>query len=341
VGSLIQPISKTEYESASAAIPAQLFSHNDQTDLWMTGHANGATGQGWAGKMMDAFYPNATGAPAPSPNISIAGNNLWQVGNDIRAYEVHASGVETIGFPFHAGPTLLEQAYSDISQLGVGVANNNKMVKAHAQIQQRQTQFSETLNSALSNAPVFGQAFGDGPLHKQLEMVAKLIAVRENLDTDIHRQVFFVQLGGWDTHAAQNGDVPSSHPNLLAQVSESLDTFYAALVQLGLQNQVTTFTASEFGRSLTPNGDGTDHGWGGHSLVMGGAVAGNDIYGAMPELRVDGADAVENGRIIPTTSVDQYGATLARWFGLNDSELNTLFPNLANFNNSDLGFLAG
>lgn len=340
VGALTRPITKTEYENASIEVPAQLFSHNDQTDLWMTGHANGTTGQGWAGRMMDLFYPGAVSAPIPSPNISIAGNNLWQVGNDIRAYEVHPDGVESLYFPWHAGPSTLEQAYKDVYELGLGESSHNKIVKAHTLIQQSQMQYSETLKTALSNAPDFTRPFGTDSLHEQLAMVAKLIAVRDDLDTNIMRQVFFVQLDGWDTHAAQNANVPSGHPSLLGQLSQSLDIFYAALVELGLQNQVSTFTASEFGRSLTPNGDGTDHGWGGHSLVMGGAVAGKDIYGAMPELSITSGDAVENGRIIPTTSVDQYGATLATWFGIEQSELGTLFPNLANFDSPILGFMA-
>ena len=339
VGALIRPITKTEYESATVDVPAQLFSHNDQTDLWMTGHANGTTGQGWAGRMMDLFYPGAVSAPIPSPNISIAGNNLWQVGNDIRAYEVHPGGVESLYFPWHAGPVRLDQAYQNVYELSLSTNSSNKMVKAHALIQQRQIQYSDILKTALSNAPDFTRPFGTESLHEQLEMVAKLIAVKDDLDTNIMRQVFFVQLDGWDTHAAQNADVPSGHPSLLGQLSQALDVFYAALVELGLENQVTTFTASEFGRSLTPNGDGTDHGWGSHSLVMGGAVAGNDIYGAMPELSTNSGDAVESGRIIPTTSVDQYGATLAHWFGIEPSELSELFPNLGNFSSTDIGFM--
>ncbi len=337
VGTLVRPITKTEYENRLTEIPPQLFSHNDQTDVWMAGNARGSGGKGWAGRMMDLFYPGASASPQPSPTISIAGNNLWQTGNSFRAYEIHPSGVDSIGFPWHAGSYQLDQAYKDVYSLGG--SGTHKMIKEHARIQQRESQFSQLVSNALTSAPVFTQSFGNGSLQKQLEMVAKLIAVRNQLDSTVLRQVFFVQLGGWDTHASQNAAIANSHPSLLTQLGKSLDAFHAALIELGLQNQVTTFTASEFGRSLTPNGDGTDHGWGGHSLVMGGAVAGNDIYGNMPQLSIDSPDAVEQGRIIPTTSVDQYGATLANWFGLSPAELNTLFPNLANFSNTDLGFM--
>jgi uncharacterized protein (DUF1501 family) len=340
VGTLVRPITKSEYENELKAIPPQLFSHNDQTDLWMTGNANGSTGQGWAGKMMDLFYPDAASGPEPSPNISIAGNNLWQAGNGFPPYQIQPNGVGTLGFPWHAGPFQLEQAYKELYELGLSAASSHKMIKTHAQIQQREIKFSNLVNNALIQAPDFGTPFGQGSLQEQLEMVAKLIAVRGHLDNDVSRQVFYVQLDGWDTHASQNGTIASSHPNLLRQLSQSLNAFHAALVELGLENQVTTFTASEFGRSLTPNGDGTDHGWGGHSLVMGGDVMGKDIYGTMPGLSLSSADAVEEGRIIPTSSVDQYGATLARWFGLTPAELNTLFPNLSNFSNPDLGFMA-
>ncbi len=147
------------------------------------------------------------------------------------------------------------------------------------------------------------------------------------------------QFDGWDTHSAQVEDSAGSHANLLGKLDHSFGVFHAALQELGLENQVTTFTATEFGRSLTPNGSGSDHGWGGHSLVMGGAVAGSDIYGTMPQLSFDSDDAVENNRIIRTSSVDQYGATPARWFGLSESELNSVFPNLQNFASPDLGFM--
>jgi uncharacterized protein (DUF1501 family) len=336
VGTLTNPITKEQYESQSRSIPAQLFSHNDQTSLWMAGNANQGTGRGWAGKLMDLLYTNSASAPRPSPSISVAGNNLWQTGN-VRSFEISAGGIDSPYLPYHEGAIKLDDAYA--AEFQRSAASSHKLISEHAGIQSRAIEFGALVGSALSFAPTFSQAFGNGELQKQLEMVAKLIAVRDRLDTNIQRQVFFVQLGGWDTHGSQVEDNAGSHANLLARLDQSLGAFDAALVELGLQNQVTTFTATEFGRSLTPNGSGSDHGWGGHSLVMGGAVNGNDIYGTMPQLSFDSIDAIENNRIIPTSSVDQYGATMARWFGLNASELNSVFPNLQNFASSDLGFM--
>jgi len=164
-------------------------------------------------------------------------------------------------------------------------------------------------------------------------MVALLIAVRAELD--MSRQIFFVAAGGFDTHDNQVAD----QPDLLTDVSASVAAFHAATVELGVSNQVTTFTQSDFGRTLTSNGDGTDHGWGGHQLVVGDGVRGRDIYGAMPRLEIGGPDDAGAGRIVPTISVDQFAATLAKWFGVADAQLNAIAPNLPNFAQRDLGFL--
>jgi uncharacterized protein (DUF1501 family) len=333
VGTLIRPISKSAYEANVSGIPDRLFSHNDQSDTWMAGDANNRFGQGWAGRMMDMLYDNAT-VPRPSPSISIGGNNLWQNGKDIRAFEIRANGVGTTQLPYHGGPFKLFEAYNELSTTGQN--SSNLLVAEHALRQERAIEFSRFVNAALEFAPEFNEMSGDR-LAEQLRMVARLIAVRDQLDPErsVNRQVYFVLLGGWDTHADQNG----FHPNLLGQLSAALGKFNDAITSIGMQDQVTTFTATEFGRSLTPNGSGTDHGWGGHSLVMGGAVKGNTVHGTLPQLEIDSDDTVENNRIIPSSSVEQYGATLARWFGMNDSELNVLFPNLRNFDQRDMGFL--
>ena len=185
----------------------------------------------------------------------------------------------------------------------------------------------------MQNCP-WGQ-FQDGNfLAEQLAMVAKMISVSESLGFE--RQIFFVGMGGFDTHDRQNDD----QPILLAQLSEAMSSFYAATEELGVANQVTSFTLSDFGRTLTSNGDGTDHGWGSHHMVMGGAVNGGDIYGQMPELAIGGPDDADDGRMIPTTSVDQYSATIARWFGLSETQLSQVFPNIDNFPTSDMGFMS-
>jgi uncharacterized protein (DUF1501 family) len=182
------------------------------------------------------------------------------------------------------------------------------------------------------------------PLAQQLQVVARIIAAQASLK--VKRQVFFVNLGGFDTHNTQN----LNHADLMARLNHGLTYFDKALTALGVSRQVTTFTASDFGRSFTSNGDGTDHGWGGHHLVMGGAVQGGDIYGDFPVLAAknradngfDGSpDQIHNGILLPRISVDQYGATLGRWFGLSTSQLNDVFPNLTNFaGRSDMGFMS-
>ncbi len=338
VGPLIRPVTRQQYLDQARDIPPQLFSHNDQTGLWMTAYASQPTSQGWAGRMMDLLYPNPASTPRPSPSISIGGNNLWQTGNTVRFYDMGREQAERLDLAYHAGPFMLSDAYAEASQLGR--SSSKKMVAEHALIQDHAIEYSSLVNGALAHAPTgFTVPFGSGGLQAQLQMVARLIAVRDRLDSNVQRQVFFVRLGGWDTHSNQLDGGPEGHPSLLAQLDQSLHQFNSALGDLGVQNEVTTFTATEFGRSLTPNSTGTDHGWGGHNMIMGGAVSGNSIYGIMPELANNSDDTVENNRIIPSSSVDQYSATLARWFGLNASELNSVFPNLGNFVSSDLGFM--
>ena len=198
------------------------------------------------------------------------------------------------------------------------------------------------LTSALTASPTFATTFPETTLANQLKTIAYLISISSTLN--LKRQVFFARLGGWDTHADQvdgtgTGSVTGAHADLLAQVSQAMRSFYTTTVELGIANQVTTFTASDFGRTFTSNGDGSDHGWGGHQMVMGGAVKGGDIYGKMPSPQVDGPDDTGRGRWIPTTSVDEYGATLARWFGVSDTNLSIAFPNIGRFAKPNLGFM--
>jgi uncharacterized protein (DUF1501 family) len=205
--------------------------------------------------------------------------------------------------------------------------------RAFARVHRRALDTADLVNAALATAPTLATPFPASRLAQQLAMVAKLIAVRDRLE--MSRQIFFVAAGGFDTHDNQVTD----QPNLLTDMSASIAAFHAASVELGVAGQVTTFTQSDFGRTLTSNGDGTDHGWGGHQLIAGDAVRGRDIYGRMPRLEIDGPDDVGGGRIVPTTSVDQFAATLARWFGVAEAQLDLIAPNLSNFAQRDLGFL--
>jgi len=336
VGSLVRPITKLEYESRSGAIPKQLFSHNDQTDSWLAANANGETGLGWAGRMMDTIYPGDF--PAPAASLSIGGNSLWQKASNVRNFEVGTSGVTGRYQPNHAGPMKLRDAYAAMH--ANAVSQSNLFANSRAMVLERALDYADLINTSIESSPTFQTAFTGGRLAAQLEMVARLISARASLGSDLNRQIFFVRLGGWDTHDNQIAGVEDeTHQALLGQLDAALGAFQNAMVQLGVQDSVTAFTATEFGRSLTPNSSGTDHGWGGHSLVMGGAVQGGDIYGQMPQISLDSVDTVNNSRFVPTTSVEQYSATLARWFGLSDSELNSVFPNLGNFATPDVGFM--
>ncbi len=340
VGTLVYPTTKAQYTANAVPLPRQLFSHSDQQVQWQNSVPDRPSSTGWGGRLADLVSTFNTSDDI-SMSISLAGVNYFQVGGKVAQYAVNTSGAATFsgstarsGNDFvrytaqkdlfaQAQPGLFEAAFGGLTNSAIGSADLLNSVLTGSQ--PVNTVFPTTNNSAAS----------------QLRMVARLIAASPNLG--LRRQIFFVQLGGWDTHAAQlTNATPTSgaHANLLAQVSQAMKAFYDATVELGIANQVTTFTASDFGRTYRSNGDGSDHGWGSHQLVMGGAVKGTDIYGRMPTLTVSGPDDTALGRWIPTTSVDEYAATLAKWFGVSATDMATVLPNIGRFRNPDLGFLA-
>jgi uncharacterized protein (DUF1501 family) len=338
VGTLVYPTTKAQYTAASVPLPRQLFSHSDQQVQWQNSVPDKPSSTGWGGRLADLVNTFNTSDDI-SMSISLAGVNYFQVGAKVAQYAVTTSGAATFsgstarsGNDFvrytaqkdlfaQAQPGLLEAAFGGLTGSAIGSA--------------------DLLNSVLAGSQPVNTVFpANNSAASQLKMVARLIAASPNLG--LRRQVFFVQLGGWDTHAAQlTSATPTSgaHAGLLSQVSQAMKAFYDATVELGIANQVTTFTASDFGRTYRSNGDGSDHGWGSHQLVMGGAVKGADIYGKMPTLTVGGPDDTALGRWIPTTSVDEYAATLAKWFGVSATDMSTVLPNIGRFRNPDLGFL--
>ena len=203
---------------------------------------------------------------------------------------------------------------------------------------------SALISSVLTGASPFAAIFAAVPnsaLAQQLHMIARLVNVQQTLS--LKRQVFFARIGGWDLHDSQvvaGNTVSGAHATLFRDVSISLNAFYNALALIGAQNQVTSFTASDFGRTYNTNGDGSDHGWGSHHFVLGGAVSGADVYGQMPDFAINGPDDTGRGRWIPTTSVDEYSATLAKWFGVSATDLPVVLPNIGRFAKPDLGFMA-
>jgi uncharacterized protein (DUF1501 family) len=336
VGPLVAPLTRDEFLRGGSAVPPQLFSHSDQTTHWQTSLPDQPARTGWGGRAADLLH-SLNGNAGISMSISLAGTNTFQVGQIVTQYQVAPEG--PVGLesyvPAAAG---LDGASIAIRRL-LARSYGNLFERGYRGIFQRSLDSNDVLVQALATSPALATAFPDTDLGQQLGMVAKLIAARGALG--LERQIFFVAAQGYDTHGGQIGDTPlvGAHADLLTELDGALSAFDAAMRELNVADSVTAFTASDFGRTYSINGDGSDHGWGGHHLVLGGAVAGAKIYGRMPELALDGPDDAGRGRWIPTTSVDEYSATLARWFGVADSDLPLVLPNLGRFAAADLGFM--
>lgn len=326
VGALVQSIRKFEYGNA-AKVPKQLFSHNDQQSMWQSLAPEGAS-TGWGGRIADLMLDD-NGQHSAFTSISAGGNAVFLAGREATQFHVSPSGIVQLDMPFNSpavqqglnalmsragGDDLYTQAYSDITRRALGTAS--------------------FLKDAVRQAGGVQSSFPDGLLGGQLRAVAELIVAGRNV-LGLKRQVFFVGLRGFDVHDT----LATTHRELLRELDAGLSAFYRATVQLGLADEVTTFTASDFGRSLVTNGTGSDHGWGSHHLVMGGAVNGGRSYGELPIIANDGPHDVGQGRLIPTTSVEQYAATLATWMGASSNELSAVLPSLDRFEVSDLGFM--
>lgn len=338
VGTLVYPTTKAQYTSGSIPLPPQLYSHSDQQVQWQHSVPDKPTSTGWGGRVAD-LVNSLNGSNQISMSISLAGKNTFQIGSNVSEYAISTSGAVSLsgstssatsidGMRFKAQKELISQSQSGLLESAFGSATSNAIVSA------------DLLNGVLAKSPTIATAFPSTSVGNQLKMAARLIAAAPSIG--LKRQVFFVQLGGWDTHASQldtANPTSGTHASLLQQISEGVNAFYNATVELGVANQVTTFTASDFGRTFRSNGDGSDHGWGNHQFILGGAVKGTSIYGVMPTLTMGGPDDTGQGRWIPTTSVDEYAATLASWFGVSASNLPTVLPNIGRFANSNLGFL--
>ncbi|NKI70227.1 DUF1501 domain-containing protein [Collimonas pratensis] len=329
VGTLIAPTSLADYRAGNN-LPPQLFSHYDQTNQWMTSRPESSDQTGWGGRLADLLQsPNQ--ANGLSMNISIDGNNLFQTGNTTVPYAMNQSGVQDFDRLNSSDPAERVAAFQ--AMLDQGGASINLLERQQAAAIKQSRALGDTVRGALATAPNFRAMFPANDLGQQLKMVANLIASRSQLGAT--RQVFFVSMGGFDTHENQ----PALQKKLFRNLSQALNAFYNATVELGVANSVTTFTESDFGRTLTNNNNGTDHGWGSHHIVVGGGVAGQKIYGSMPDLTIGGASDAGDGRIIPTTSTYQYAATLGQWLGASASDMATIFPNLSRFNQANLGFM--
>jgi len=331
VGMLTQPTTKADYAAGNR--PDNLYSHSDQQAQWQSAIAEGVSRSGWGGRLADAMAPRA-GQTFPIVT-SAAGVTLFVTGTGSGPLAIPTSGSFGLaGFGSGAASKARRAALATL----LGLDRDNALVAAAADITRQADALSATVNPILaSTSPTLAGAFGGltSSIAKELLAVAKLIEAQAA--TGAKRQVFFVSLGGFDTH---NNEL-ATHRTLFGQLSPALKAFHDATAALGMADKVTTFTLSDFGRTFQPAaGGGSDHAWGSHHLVMGGAVNGGKLYGRYPQLVPGGPDDAEKeGRWIPTTSVEQYGATLARWFGASAEDLLTVFPNLARFSPGDLGFL--
>lgn len=267
--------------------------------------------------------------------ISATGNAVFLSGKDALVYQISPNGAPAINgiknplFGSNAGSTALRTLMTQSS--------NHVFEAEYNRIAKRGIDAESVVNAALQPIALttsFRPAVGRNSLAEQLQIVARLIAARQPLGAK--RQVFMVSMGGYDTHDS----LITKHADLMGQLDFAIDAFYKATIELGVADKVTTFTASDFGRTLQSNGDGSDHGWGGHHFIIGGAVNGGRYYGVAPQISVSSPDQVGQGRLLPTISVDQYAATLASWFGVSSSELSSVAPNISRFSGSNLGFMA-
>ena len=371
IGPLVMPTTKAQYALSTWPKPLRLFSHNDQQNTWQALGPEGVT-RGWAGRMGDLVA--SQNARPVFTAVSATGNSVWLSGNVVQQYQVNSSGAIPLGVNSSGQVFGSLDVGAALQRLATSTRTGHPFDADVAAVARRSIDAEQVLRSALR--PASDAAFGTPPtggvnynanndpklryvnplaatagttasngLAQQFQVVARMIDAGLRGATGATRQVFFVSLGGFDTHDLQN----RNQADLMARMAHALQYFDITLGNLNARDKVTTFTASDFGRTFTSNGDGTDHGWGANHFVMGGAVNGGDLFGRFATLgpkntsnnNFDSSpDQLGNGSLLPEISVDQLGNTLGRWFGLSDADLLGIFPNLANFNVSkrDLGF---
>lgn len=337
VGTLVEPMTKTQYLNGSVPVPLGLLSHADQIQQWQTSIPQTRSSKGWGGRMADILHAG-NGNQNISMNISLSGTNIFQVGNNATAYAIRASAGGSVGINVLEGTTtldralksgaesLLAQQYQDIFKSTF----TNKI--NHSQVNH------EEFSAAINQAPLLATSFSDNPVSANMELIAKTIAVRDTLN--VRRQTFFINFGGWDHHDG----VLDNQVAMLSVVSKALSEFQAAMEELGIADCVTTFTASDFGRTLTSNGNGSDHAWGGNVMVMGDSVNGGKIFGNYPSLALNGKDDIGGAILLPSISTDEYFAELSKWFGVSNGDLSYVLPNIGNFydpnsTNLPIGFI--
>ena len=333
-GPLVQPVTRAQYRANRSTRPANLFSHDDQQEQNQTAIPNNQATTGWGGRLGDRVTVMNAGSSVPM-NISVGGNDIYLKGQATPAYSVPSGG--NFGLTITSGNAAQQTARRNAMQALFGLDRQNMQVRSASDAISSAVNASTALNTVINNnasgaAPAF-QGLNTG-LSRQLFTVAKMVEGRAQLG--LRRQVFFAQAGGFDNHQNQIQD----QSGRFNEVGPALRAFYNAIVALGIQDQVTLFTLSDFGRTLRVNDGGSDHAWGNHHIILGGAVRGGQTYGTFPSLALGGPDDTDSdGRWIPTTAIDQYAATLAKWFGVPDADIPAVVPNIARFASRDLGFM--
>jgi uncharacterized protein (DUF1501 family) len=328
VGTLMVPTTKAQFKSGTVPLPANLFSHFSQMDTVQA--CNGETKvNGWAGRLADMFR-DLNANPVFTAN-SVGGNAVWLNGQTSAGYQLGTSG--SVKISAISGNLFGSTATPNALKTLIAGGGTHVFTQDFVKIIDRSINADQTLSNALNSAPALTTS--GGSLSAQLRLVAQMIAVQSTLGAK--RQVFFVRLGGFDTHSSQKNDLAELHTELAG----ALSYFNTTMNSLNMGNKVTTFTASDFGRTLVQNGDGCDHGWGTHSFLMGGAVKGKQFYGTFPTMGLNNDDEVGSGRLLPSTSHDQLAATLAKWFGVTSaSDMTMILPRLSYYSNTDLGFMS-
>lgn len=336
VGTLVQPTSKNDY-LRNNNLPLGLFSHADQDKQWQTSVPQTVSSTGWGGRLSDLVYEANTSQDV-SMNISLAGKNIFQLGNKVAEYSILPTGSGSVGIAGYDGASsfdkirraavnsLMEQQYQDIFK------------STYADIVTASQNTHELFSKAIAKANLT-TTFSNSELSQRMKMIARTIQVRQQLG--LKRQTFFVRFDGWDHH----DELLNNHSQMLGILSKAMSEFQSALKELNLEDKVTTFTISDFARTLTSNGNGTDHAWGGNVMVMGKQVKGKEVYGQYPNLILNSEIELGGGVLIPKVSTDEYFAELALWYGVSPSDLPLLFPNIGNFYNTmsgqgPLGFMA-
>lgn len=326
VGNLVRPTSKTDLTQ----LPTQLFSHADQVMQMQNGSPDGSLGTGWGGRTADQVLASNANSNFPS-SISFNSTSLFCAGGQVQSASLQPdNNLSQWAMTFY--PQSAADARAQAQREIVRAMSSFNLTASANKVLSDSLDLSVILKNA-GNGGITTQ-FPSTEIGRQLKEAARIISLRTTVG--INRQVFFCGLGGFDTHSGQDWN----HWYLLQQVSQALGAFYAATQELGVENQVTTFTTSEFGRTLQPSGSGSDHGWGSHHFVLGGAVKGGAVYGNFPTMTINAPHFYDQrGILIPSTALSQFGATLAKWFGVSDTQLNAVFPTLANFSVRDLGFM--